>query len=425
MRRLILPLLVVATALIKTNPVSSCSMYKLSQDGKTVVGCNEDAWRTTPHIWFEKGVNENHACCFTGSRSIGPNRYAAQSGMNEHGLTFSRLGAYHPLEQSDKSKKLIEHPDHFLMDVMRKCKNIEEVYAFVDQYDRSCFIADVFVYIEPSGNYLIVEPYQLIRGNNATLVQANFCPSITSENDRRKQNRYKDGLDFLLNGYNTSAEFCRDLSNEMHVCRDKVGDGTLLSSIWDTKNLNVTLYFYHDYSDSVVFHLPDEFSKGDHLLAISSIFPKNDEFQQLANYITPFNQDWIRMVIAFFGFIFLLSALFYGITSLIRKNKSSRTIRLILFVFLALSFCYMFVIATDIYVYYFPAPFVHFNSIWITLSSYIPYTMIALLILVGFLHWRRKYFQSWSKFSFVLLSLNMLMILSLIFPFFYWGLVIS
>lgn len=425
MSRLILPLLVVAIALIKPNPVSSCSMYKLSRVGKTVVGCNEDAWRTTPHIWFEKGVNGNIACCFTGSRSIGPSKYAAQSGMNAQGLTFSRLGAYHPLEQTNKSKKLIEHPDHFLMDVMRKCKNIEEVYTFVDQYDRSCFIADVFVYIEPSGNYLIVEPYRLIRGNDATLVQANFCPSITSESDRRKQNRYKDGQDFLLNGYNTSPEFCRDLSNEMHVCRDKVGDGTLLSSIWDTKNLNVTLYFYHDYTDSVVFHLPDEFSKGDHLLAISSIFPKNDEFQQLAKYITPFNTDWIRILIAIFGFFFLLSGLFYGITSLSRKNKSSRTIRLMLFVFLALSFCYMFVIATDIYVYYFPAPFVHFNSIWITLSSYIPYMMLALLILVGFLHWRRKYFRNWSKFSIVILSLNMLMILSLIFPFFYWGLVIS
>lgn len=425
MTKLLIPALIIELALIKPNPVLSCSMYKLSHDGKTVVGCNEDAWRTTPHIWFEKGIHGNHACCFTGSRSIGANKYAAQSGMNEHGLSFSRLGAFHPFEKSDKSKKLIGHPDHFLMDVMRKCKTIEEVYDFVDQFDRSCFIADVFVYIEPSGNYLIVEPYRLIRGNDPTLVQANFCPSITSESDRRKQNRYKDGQDFLLNGYNTSPQFCRDLSNEMHVCRDKVGDGTLLTSVWDTKDLNVTLYFYHDYTDSVVFNLPNEFSKGDHLLAVNSLFQNNYEFELLGSYITPFNTDWIRMTIAIFGLIFLLSALYFGISSLSKRNKSSRLMRLALFVLLALSFCYMFVLATDIYIYYFPAPYVHYSSVLITLSSYIPYTMIALLIVVGFLHWRRNYFQNWRKFSFAILSLNMLMILSLIFPFFYWGILIS
>ncbi|MEZ4939032.1 MAG: hypothetical protein R2799_15695 [Crocinitomicaceae bacterium] len=30
----------------------SCSMYKLTKNETTMVGCNEDAWRTTPHIWI-------------------------------------------------------------------------------------------------------------------------------------------------------------------------------------------------------------------------------------------------------------------------------------------------------------------------------------------------------------------------------------
>jgi hypothetical protein len=72
-------------------------MYKVTVHGKTMVGCNEDAWRTTSRIWFEKAKNINeYGAEFTGSRQIGSNMTAPQSGMNEVGLTFSRLAAYYP-----------------------------------------------------------------------------------------------------------------------------------------------------------------------------------------------------------------------------------------------------------------------------------------------------------------------------------------
>ena len=61
-------------------------MYKVTKNGKTMVGCNEDAWRTTSHIWFEVGQNKQYGAAFTGSRWDGENGYAPQSGMNEHGF---------------------------------------------------------------------------------------------------------------------------------------------------------------------------------------------------------------------------------------------------------------------------------------------------------------------------------------------------
>ena len=35
------------------NKIKACSMYKITVDGKTVVGCNHDTWLYTPKIWFE------------------------------------------------------------------------------------------------------------------------------------------------------------------------------------------------------------------------------------------------------------------------------------------------------------------------------------------------------------------------------------
>lgn len=72
----------------------SCSMYKITVNGKTIVGCNEDAWRTTPRIWFETANKKYlYGAAFTGSRFDGPNGFAPQSGMNEHGLCYSRLAS--------------------------------------------------------------------------------------------------------------------------------------------------------------------------------------------------------------------------------------------------------------------------------------------------------------------------------------------
>ena len=48
----------------------------------------------------------------------------------------------------------------------------------------------------------------------------------------------------------------------MHVCRQKHGDGTLLTSILDL-NAGITyLNFYHDYDKQIKFVLKDELAKG-------------------------------------------------------------------------------------------------------------------------------------------------------------------
>ena len=99
--------LILAVFLTFSIPLANaCSMYKTTHDGKTMVGCNEDAWRTTSRIWFEnaKTVNE-YGACFTGSRKVGANRFAPQSGMNEVGLVFSRLVAHSPIQQVNQENK--------------------------------------------------------------------------------------------------------------------------------------------------------------------------------------------------------------------------------------------------------------------------------------------------------------------------------
>ena len=69
--------------------VMACSMYKITVDGKTMVGCNHDTWFSTPKIWFENAREQNEfGACFTGARQVGGSNTAPQSGMNEKGLVL-------------------------------------------------------------------------------------------------------------------------------------------------------------------------------------------------------------------------------------------------------------------------------------------------------------------------------------------------
>jgi len=146
-------LLISFSLLFFNTSANACSMYKITVDGKTIVGCNQDTWRTTTAIWFEISTNESeYGACFTGSRKVSHSKFAPQSGMNEKGLVFSRLAAYHPNKNFQQTnKKQITNEVEYLTDILHKCKTVEEVRRYINVYDHSIFIDDVYIYIDQSG----------------------------------------------------------------------------------------------------------------------------------------------------------------------------------------------------------------------------------------------------------------------------------
>lgn len=425
-KRNILPILLFVFAICFYQPTQACSMYKVSANGKTMVGCNEDAWRTTSRIWFVNAkVKDEYGACFTGSRNVGGLARAPQSGMNEEGLVFSRLVAYHPKENIDQShKKQIQNEVTYLTNILQQCKNIGEVKEYISQYDHSVFLMDVFIYIDQSGDYLIVEPYNLIEGNDPGYVLANFCPSITNNESARKQERYRNGEDYLKDhGLKTSLEFCRSMSDTMHVCRKRNGDGTLLTSIWDTQNGLVNLYFYHDYNSTIQFNLSKALALGDHSLSIPELFPENPEFQRLANYKTPFNIPPMRIALVLIGGLIGFLSLLYFISYFKKRNNSPyNIIKLTLVVINLLVVVYLFVLATNISIYYFDAPYTHYSSYWISLSSYMPFILLFAYIPLSIYIFRfikANHKGIGLKSAFVL---NNMVYLLLIIGFYYWGL---
>ena len=399
----------------------ACSGYKITIGNRTIFGSNHDAWFTTPHIWFETATIDKYGAAFTGSRFDGENGYAPQSGMNEMGLVFERLVAYHPKQATFANRKPISNPTKYLKDILHNCKTVEEVQEYISKYDHSYFIEDVFIYVDKSGKYLIVEPYKLTIGNDPTYVIANFCPSITPEQNAKKLDRYRNGVAFIKSGFDTTLKFCTDLLDTMHVCRNKIGDGTLISSIWDLNNGTVNLYFYHDFKTTVQFNLSEELKKGDHIIAVETLFPYNPEFEKLRLFKTPKDSILIGVFIVASAAFFLLTSIFFLFQYFRKKqNKRYSYIQLLLFPIGLILFYYMIVLSGSVKVFYFPAPYKDPTNVFVSLTSYIPFLLLLLILPFSVINYRLLKNNSWSYLGLGLFTINNLIYIILIGLFSYW-----
>jgi hypothetical protein len=407
--------------LFNSQLANSCSTYKVTASGKTMVGSNYDTWFETPRIWFE---TNGYGTAFSGARLDGKFGFAPQTGMNEFGLAFVTLATATPENGTPASgKKQIAVRTNYLKDILHTCKTVDEVKAYVDQYDHSSLSHDVFLYVDKTGKYLVVEPYTVMLGNDPTYVLANFCPSTVADFSTIKQVRYINGTLFLKNKIDSSLAFCTSLSDTMHVCRKKHGDGTLLTSILDLNNGNTYLYFYHDYKHLVKLNLKEELAKGNHPVEITSLFAPNEEFKKLTDFKTPLNSPALDLFLRFCFGLFFISAFFF-LFSYFKKRTTSKYayIKLLLFPLNLIMLCYVFTLARIENIFYFPAPYTDGNFSLVSLSSYIPFLILLLIIPLAIINRKIIKLSAWSFFPKWLFTINNISYLTMIALFAYWGL---
>ncbi|HTE29283.1 MAG TPA: hypothetical protein VK666_02840 [Chryseolinea sp.] len=401
----------------------ACSVCKVTINGRTFLGNNEDSWRMGSRIWFETQTAGRLGVLYVGYGNNYP-----QGGMNEAGLAFDGLTISPKPIKLDASKKTISQPLNFLKEIMQTCKTVEDVRKYAIQYNRQPMLNNgEYFFADKLGNYLVMESDTMIIGNDDKYIIANFCPSITPRVERLKWDRYRRGDLFLSNNMNHMNEsYCLDLVDTMHECRGKLGDGTMYSFVADLDKSDFTLYFYHDYKHAVKFNLNAELAKGDHLLDMPTLFPANVEFQRLINYKIPQNNVWILAFFYLCAGLFTFSSLFFAFSAL-RNSKHTPEIRKytgvkLLIVFLsAILLYYLFALFQNPTIFYFPAPYRDYQFSILNIVAYIPILMALLIVPLLRINLAVIKGRSWHIISKFLFSANNLAYLGLIALFGYWG----
>ena len=310
--------------------VQACTFFKLTLDGYTMVGNNEDAWSIDPRIWFENGKQGEYGAVY-----LGQNNSTPQGGMNEAGLMFDGLRSPAKSFSSTVDKPPIRFDD-LARRVLRTCTNVHEAAVLIRTFDFGQLNGAYLIFVDRNGEYLVVEADTLFTGKEATYAVTNFCLSTCTDFDSVPSERYQRGRALLAAGADTSLAFCTSVVKGMHACRKKLGEGTLYSNIFDPQRGLVHLYFYHDYATRRTFSLKEELAKGDHSLDMIALFPPNAEFEKLVAYRTPFHSVALRGFLFFTALAAMLFGAYTGITLLLgaiarlRGRRNERPVLLLL-----------------------------------------------------------------------------------------------
>ena len=422
-----LKIAIVALFAVLFTPVAfACSMYKITVGNKTIVGNNEDSWGRDASIWFEPGKDGKYGVVNVGYARKHPNPDGA---MNEYGLVFDGFTMQHKpnIPARDNTKGDFAYP--LIKTIMQQCKTVDEVYTFLEKLNLHVlngsviFNGGMLLFVDKTGQYLVVEATKMTRGNDAQFLLANFSVAETKDVIKITMERYCKGVAFLQNkSLDTGLPFCTALSDTMSVSRPKIGDGTLYTSIYDLENGLIHLYFYHDFSKRITFTLKDELAKGEHTYSFANLFPNNKNYEKLISYQTPQSNRAIFIFLIACVLLFLLSAVYFLISFFKSKDVPYRFSRLALSVLGLAVGIYAYVLLRNEPIFFFPSPYQDKGSTLISLTSYLP--IVLLLAIIPLLVMMVKIFKQkkWSGLTRWLFAANNLAFLILLAFFTYWKL---
>ena len=244
----------------------ACSMYKLTNNGRTIVGNNEDYFSPNSQFWFEAGTKDTFGVMYMGLL----NNFA-QGAINESGLVFD--GFWEPYLKVKNTKRKLEIPiGDALKKVMQTMTNVEDVQLYLQTINLNSLADGQLVFVDKSGTYLIVEGDEMFIGDETEKTFSNFYYSqIESLNDV-KLDYFQKGQNFIntTEGENT-FEYCSEAMQNFAQSRLAP---TQYSTIYDLKKLTIRVYLFNDFSEFIELDLKKELRKGNHRTMIADLFPK-------------------------------------------------------------------------------------------------------------------------------------------------------
>jgi tetratricopeptide (TPR) repeat protein len=246
----------------------ACSMYKITKNGKTIVGNNED-WLSPNHqFWFESGTKNTFGVMYMGQLDN-----FAQGAINESGLMFD--GFWEPYLEVKNTKGKLEIPiGEVLKKVMQTMSTVEDVQSYLLTINLNSLADGQLVFVDKSGTYLIIEGDEIFIGEEAEKTFSNFYYSQIESVDNVNLDYYQNGRNFI-NSSNGQAtlDYCGEAMSKFAQAKTKLS-ATQYSTIYDLEKLVIRVYLFNDHSEFIEIDLKKELMKGNHKTMIPDLFSK-------------------------------------------------------------------------------------------------------------------------------------------------------
>lgn len=263
--KLLLILIITTFNLQKALP---CTMYKITKNGKTIVGNNEDFLSPNNQFWFEIAGDKKFGVMY-----MGLTNNFAQGAINEAGLVFD--GFAEPelpvLNTAGKTKIWIGKA---LKNIMHNMSSVEEVKVYLETINLSSLSSSMLVFVDKSGTYLIVEGDKLVVGEESEKSFSNFYYSQINSLEEVTLPWFNVGQEFLRKtDAKASLSYCSNvMKNYKQVAKDLFS--TQFTTVYDLSTLKIRVYLYHDFTEFIEIDLKEELQKGNQKIMMVDLFPK-------------------------------------------------------------------------------------------------------------------------------------------------------
>ncbi|MCB0793747.1 MAG: hypothetical protein KDB88_03340, partial [Flavobacteriales bacterium] len=271
----------------------ACTAFVVHQDGRTFVGNNEDSWCIEAKLRFVPGGDDLlGAVYFSTWRGHPYLPWGDQIGMNEVGLVFDGL-VIQPKAVAPASGKDRTDFGALSKQLMERCHDVPEAVAFLHDQDLTFLYKSMLFLADAAGNYAVVQNDTIITGQGPHFALGNWRLNGATDHASIPIPRLQQGRELLKAGVAPTLDGAWSVLESMGSCREFLDNGTFFSTLFEPDRGRVHLAFYHDYDRRISFDLEEELAKGEHTLDLPSLFPPNEAFQRLENYLTPFHQRWL------------------------------------------------------------------------------------------------------------------------------------
>ena len=296
----------------------SCTIFTISMGERVFFGNNEDYSNPETCYWAIPPREGKYGGVFFGFDDVWP-----QGGVNEMGLAFD-INALEetPLHPRPELPDLDDYEGYI---VLSRCATVEEAIDLVKEYNWGEAMWGQIHFADATGDAVVVGPgrdgelafTRKVEGDGF-LVSTNFnLAFFDGEEGKGICNRYDRAVDMLgeiESPEDLDVEELRGILDSVHVEGNRIN--TQYSNIYDLKNGDIYLYYYHQFEESARLNVAEVIARETEPVPIRSLFSEEilksaeDEFRR-------YRSREVLTISLFLVLVFILSA---GLGVMVRKR---------------------------------------------------------------------------------------------------------
>jgi len=258
----------------------ACTGLYYSDDDIILAGSNLDWFDPVAKIWYIPSQEDKYGVIYFGTNG------APQYGVNEKGIFFQRqMNSYVKVTISGQRPF---YEGSLFHKILQECTDLEEVIEVLNQYNLKELERAKIFFGDLNGNSMIVEGDNIIKKHGRYQICRALLSNSQINQPGYQYNIYKKA-ESMIKGKTASIDLFRETLQEVSAQKR---NPTVCSSVFDLKNGIIYLYYFHDFRNVYKIDFNEEIKKGQRVIEIHELFPKNKKANKYRKIISEQMESW-------------------------------------------------------------------------------------------------------------------------------------